>query len=88
MIDLFNYQNASLTVRIKVTPKAKDNKIKKVVLDNGEEIYKIYVTDPAEDGKANKAVVELIAKELGVKKYGVQIEAGFKSRDKIIKIIR
>lgn len=88
MIDLFNYKNVSLTLKIKVTPKAKNNKIQKVVLDNGEEIYKIYVTDPAEDGKANKAVIELIAKELGVKKSGVQIEAGFKSRDKIIKIIR
>ncbi|MEQ9116122.1 MAG: DUF167 domain-containing protein [Rickettsiales bacterium] len=88
MIDLFNYKDSITKLKVRVTPKAKDNRVTRVTSENGEGLYKIYVTAPAEDGKANKAVIELIAREFGIKKYNVTIEKGERCRDKIIRIIR
>lgn len=68
-------------VYIKVIPNAKKNRIV-------EELsrLKVYVTAPAVDGKANKALIEALADHFGVKKRDVSIIFGEKSRDKIIGI--
>lgn len=47
---------------------------------------KISVTSPPVDGAANAAVIELIAKALGVAKRDVQVIAGATSRRKTIKV--
>ncbi|QEK38300.1 DUF167 domain-containing protein [Candidatus Cytomitobacter indipagum] len=70
-----------ITIKIKVTPKAKSSRIKK-----DKDLYKVYVTEPAKNGKANKAVIELIAKQFGVSKSNVIIKSGLTSREKIILI--
>jgi hypothetical protein len=66
---------------VKVIPKAKKEKI---VEENGR--LKIYVNAPAVDGKANKALIEVLAKHFGVKKRDISILTGEKSRTKIIGI--
>ena len=45
-----------------------------------------YVTAPAVDGKANKALVELLAEEFKVRKSQISIIKGLKSRHKTINI--
>ena len=52
---------------------------------DGEHIM-VRVTAAPESGKANDAVVALLAKRLGVPKRSVQIVRGHKSRDKRISI--
>ena len=52
---------------------------------DGERIT-VRVTAVPESGKANDAVVALLAKRLGVPKRSVQIVRGHKSRDKRISI--
>ena len=47
---------------------------------------KIAVTAPPVDGEANSAVIELLAKALGVAKSAVEVVAGASSRRKTIKI--
>lgn len=47
----------------------------------------VYVREPAIDGKANKAVIELLAKYFEVPKSHVQLVAGRTSRHKRFKII-
>lgn len=47
---------------------------------------KVAVTSPPVDGEANAAVVELLAKTLGVAKSAVEVIAGASSRRKTIKI--
>lgn len=47
---------------------------------------KIAVTAPPVDGEANAAVIELLAKRLGVAKSAVQVVAGASSRRKTIAI--
>lgn len=73
------------TIKVRVTPKASANR---VVKGEGPEApdYKIYVTTVPEDCKANKAVLKLLAKELGVAKSNLEIIRGELSRDKLIQL--
>ena len=48
----------------------------------------VYVREPAVDGKANKAVVALLAEYYGVPKSRVEITRGHTSRRKTIEITR
>ena len=66
---------------IRVQPRASRNAVE----IDGERIT-VRVTAVPESGKANDAVVALLAKRLGVPKRSVQIVRGHKSRDKRISI--
>ncbi|KOR30426.1 hypothetical protein TI05_14020, partial [Achromatium sp. WMS3] len=65
-----------------VQPKASQNKF--VTLQN--DAYKVNITAPPVDGKANKHLINFIAKAFGVKKANVQIVSGMHSRRKIVRI--
>ena len=69
------------TLAIRVIPNAKQNKI----VDEGERL-KVYLTVPAVDGRANKALIALLAEHFGVRKSSISIIRGEKSRDKVIQI--
>ena len=86
MNDLFNHTNPPDTLRIKVTAKAKAERIKKVIGPDGGVLYKLYVTAVAENGKANEAVIKLLADAIGIPKSSIEITRGLTSRDKIIQI--
>ena len=86
MLDLFDYKNPPDTLLVKVTPKAKAERIKKEVSTDGTVLYKIYVTAVPEDGKANEAVIKLLSKALGVAKSSLTITHGHTSRQKTIKV--
>jgi uncharacterized protein (TIGR00251 family) len=47
---------------------------------------KVAVTSPPVDGEANAAVIELVAKSLGVAKSAVEVIAGASSRRKTIRV--
>jgi uncharacterized protein (TIGR00251 family) len=51
-----------------------------------DDTLKVRVTAPAERGKANAAVITLIAKALGVSHECIQIAAGHASARKIVEI--
>ena len=48
--------------------------------------FQIRVTCPPEDGKANEAVVKLLAKHFDVPKTTIRIKTGMASRTKIVEI--
>ncbi|MGE4314264.1 MAG: DUF167 domain-containing protein [Pseudobdellovibrionaceae bacterium] len=73
-------------IQVRATPKAKQEMVKREIRENGEVLYKIYVTAAPEDGKANKAVIALLAKELGIPKSRLTILKGETSRDKIVSV--
>jgi uncharacterized protein (TIGR00251 family) len=54
--------------------------------DDGAISLKIRVTQPPDKGKANKAVIALLAKRLGFAKSALSIVAGDTSRNKQIRI--
>ncbi len=71
---------------VKVTPKAKISKIQKTLHPDGSLHYTLAVHAAPEDGKANKAVIEAIAKDLNIPKSRLEITHGLTSREKILKI--
>ena len=72
----------TITLAVRVTPRAKRN----AVVKTDDKSLKIYVTAPPEDGRANEAVVKLIADWLGVKRRQVEIVSGATSRNKVVRI--
>jgi uncharacterized protein len=48
---------------------------------------KVYVTAPPEKGKANAAVIDVLAKHLGVKKNHIQLIKGLTSPQKSFEIL-
>jgi len=68
-------------LNIKVIPKAKRSFVQKE--ENG---LKVYLTKPAQDGLANKQLIELLSEYLKVKKYQIRIIKGKKAKNKIIEI--
>jgi uncharacterized protein YggU (UPF0235/DUF167 family) len=52
----------------------------------GKALLKARVAAAPEDGKANSALVELIARTLGVKKASVRIVSGASARVKLIEV--
>ena len=67
-------------IRVRVQPKAKLNRVE--VDDDGN--VKVHVTSAPEGGKANNAVIALLAKQLGVARRDVEIVRGQKSRNKLV----
>lgn len=55
------------------------------VLKEGDE-FRAYVRAPAVGGKANDAVIKLLAEFFGVRRSEVRIVRGVRSRDKVIEI--
>ncbi len=52
----------------------------------GEGAYRIKLTAPPVEGKANKALVDFLAKRTGLPKRKVQIVSGEHSRNKAVRI--
>lgn len=69
-------------IEIKVITKARKEAVEKI----GDDSYRVKVSAPPEKGKANKRVIELIAKELMIRKGAVRIVSGAASNKKIVEI--
>ena len=68
-------------IKIKVIPNAKKNKVVE-----SEGLFKVYVNAPAVDGKANKALIEVLSEYFNVRKSSVRIVRGEKSREKVVEV--
>ncbi len=68
-------------INVKVIPNAKKNNI----TEEGDRL-KVHVMAPAVDGKANKAVIKVLADFFKVKKGDIAIIRGEKSKEKVIKV--
>jgi uncharacterized protein (TIGR00251 family) len=74
-------------LRLKVQPKAKRTRLEGVVADaDGGAALKIAVGAPPEDGKANAAVIALLAEALGVAKSAISVVSGATDRRKLVEI--
>jgi uncharacterized protein (TIGR00251 family) len=72
---------AAMTVH--VTPRGRKNELVGILPDG---TLKIRLTAPPVEGAANKALLELLAKVLGVRAGSLEIIGGEKGRDKIISV--
>lgn len=74
-------KDLSKTFNVRVTPHAKQNK---VVESDG--VLRVYTTVAPENGRANSAVVELLADYLDVPKSRIKILKGLTGRDKVFTV--
>lgn len=76
-----------MKIKIKVTPNAntKSIKVEKDLLTS-EDIYLVRITAVPVDGKANKALIEDLAKYFDVRKGQIRIISGETSRMKVVEI--
>lgn len=72
----------SVTIDILVQPRASRAKIGP--MHDGR--IKIAVTAPPVEGEANAAVIELLAKQLGIARGDIEVIAGASSRRKTVRI--
>ncbi|MFH2068582.1 MAG: DUF167 family protein [Candidatus Omnitrophota bacterium] len=70
------------TIEVRVIPRAGRNEVK----EDGEQL-RVYLTAPAEENRANQALIKILAEYWGVKKSMVTIKKGLRSRQKVIKVI-
>ncbi|NMC19708.1 MAG: DUF167 domain-containing protein [Thermogutta sp.] len=68
----WEYGDEGLVLRVRVHPGARRNEIRGIHADE----LSVAVTQSPEKGKANKAVSELLAKALNVKRSQVELTAG------------
>ena len=74
-------------IAIRLTPKASADRIGEVrQLPNGQEQLVVYVTAAPEDGKANEAMIRLLAKHFGVAVSRLTIVRGLTNRNKTVRI--
>lgn len=72
-----------MKINVVVKSSAKENKIEKGLFDNS---YVIYTKEPAIDNRANMSIIQIISKELNVRKGDIKIVKGLRSKYKVIEI--
>jgi hypothetical protein len=86
-MDPWRYSTQGVSVALRVTPRGGRDDIDGIeTLADGRTVLKLRVRAIAESGEANRAVMELMAKALGVPKARVHILSGTTSRLKQIAI--
>jgi uncharacterized protein (TIGR00251 family) len=86
-VDAWRYSPQGVSVAVRVTPRGGRDDIDGLeTLANGRAVVKVRVRAIAEGGEANRAVVELLAKVLGVPKGSVRVLSGTTSRLKQIAV--
>ena len=68
-----------MKIQVRVITRAKNNEVKECA--GG---YKVYLTAAPVDGEANKALLEILAGHLNVKRSQLKIIKGGRSKDKIV----
>ena len=68
--------------KVRVIPRSSRNQI----LGKEEDTYRVKLTAPPVEGEANKALLGLLAKRMGVPKKSVRIVSGERSRVKTISV--
>jgi uncharacterized protein len=87
MADPWRYSAHGISVALRVTPRGGCDDIDGIeTLADGRSVLKVRVRAVADGGEANRAVIELLAKALGVPKARLKILSGATSRHKQVAI--
>lgn len=83
----WRYSPRGLSIALRVTPRGGRDGIDGIeMLADGRPVVKVRVRAIAEGGEANRAVMAVLAKALGVRKIDVRIVAGATSRLKQVAV--
>ncbi|MBI5766051.1 DUF167 domain-containing protein [Candidatus Falkowbacteria bacterium] len=65
---------------VEVKPNSAQNKIEKI----SDLVYKVKLTAPSTEGKANKLLIELLAQYFNIAKSQIEIKSGKTSKNKVL----
>jgi uncharacterized protein (TIGR00251 family) len=71
---------------MKKSIKVKPNSKKQAIIEEEDGSLTVHLKSPPVDGKANKELVELLAKKFDVPKSNISIQMGLSSRNKLVNI--
>jgi uncharacterized protein (TIGR00251 family) len=71
-----------MKIQVRVKPRSRTEE-----LSREGDSYIVKVKEPAREGKANQAVIKLLAEHFSVPKSQIRILRGFRSRNKVIEIV-
>jgi len=69
-------------INIRLTPRSSRNEI----IGRERDCYRVKVTSPPVEGRANQTLIDLLARRLGIPKRDIEITAGKSSRIKTVRI--
>ncbi|MEX2054291.1 MAG: DUF167 domain-containing protein [Candidatus Colwellbacteria bacterium] len=72
-----------MLIYVRVKPSSRQEKVERV----DDTHFKIWVKEPAKEGKANIAVIKLLAKHLDMAPSRIELVSGHTSRDKVFKLL-
>ena len=76
-----------MRVAVRLTPRGRADRFLGIAhLSDGAAVLKISVTAPPADGRANDALLHLLAREWSVPRRDLAIVGGLKSRSKIVRV--
>ena len=71
-----------MKIQVKVKPNSKTEEVSR----EGDD-FVVKVREPPREGKANQAVITLLAEHFGVSRSQVRILSGFRSRNKVVEVV-
>jgi uncharacterized protein (TIGR00251 family) len=71
-----------MKIQVKVKPNSKTEE-----LSREGDSFIVKVKEPPKEGKANQAVIKLLAEHFSVSQSQVRILSGFRSRNKVIEVV-
>jgi hypothetical protein len=87
MVDPWRFSTAGVSIAVRVTPRGGRDDIDGIeVMADGRSVLRLRVRAVADGGEANRAVLALLAKTLGVPKARVRLLSGATSRQKQIAV--
>ncbi|MDM7998754.1 MAG: DUF167 domain-containing protein [Dehalococcoidia bacterium] len=73
-----------MRIQVKVKPRSKTEDVTREI---GGDVYVVRVKQPPVEGKANRAVLRLLARHFGVPESHLRIVSGLSSKNKVIEVI-
>ncbi|MBD2177643.1 DUF167 domain-containing protein [Pseudanabaena sp. FACHB-1998] len=71
---------------MKKSVKVKPNSKKQAIIEESDGSLTVHLKSPPVDGKANKELIELLAKKFDVPKSHITILVGFTGRNKLVNV--
>ena len=71
-----------MQIIVKAKAGARENKIEEI----GENQFRVSVTEPPVQGRANNAIINLLAEHFEVSRSDIKLTSGFRSREKTFEI--
>jgi len=79
----FYWEGNDLILRLRIQPKASRDAF---IAPYGEDYYKVAISSPPVDGKANQQLIKFLSRNFGLPRSKITLESGARSRSKSLRL--